>query len=98
LRQLIETQLPIIRIENLLAKVDTLTHFSAAFTPLKGSQSSEALKVQHLYAALIAHGTNIGIYGMSHSTEGIASHQLRDISQACVREQTLKQANDLLIN
>ena len=51
-----------------------------------------------LLATLIAHGTNLGIATMAHSVEGITADMLQDMSQWCLREETLKAANTILVN
>jgi hypothetical protein len=44
-----------------------------------------------LLATLIAHGTNLGIAMMAHSVEeGITADMLQEMSQWCLREDTLK--------
>ena len=42
-----------------------------------------------LLATLIAHGTNLGIAMMAHSVEGITADMLQEMSQWCLREDTL---------
>jgi TnpA family transposase len=51
-----------------------------------------------LLATLIAHGTNLGIASMAHSVEGITADMLQDMSQGCLREETLHAANTILVN
>jgi hypothetical protein len=59
LRRVIETHLPRVRIEDLLAEVDSWCGFLGAFCPQRGYQPrSESLEVA-LPAALIAHGIGI---------------------------------------
>jgi TnpA family transposase len=52
-----------------------------------------------LLATLIAHGTNLGLAMMAHSVEdGITADMLQEMSQWCLREETLKTANAILVN
>jgi TnpA family transposase len=61
-----------------------------------------AARIPHFFttllATLIAHGTNLGIATMAHSVEGITADMLQDMSQWCLREDTLKAANTILVN
>jgi hypothetical protein len=98
LRRVIETQLPRIRIEDVLAEVDTWCEFTRAFQPLGEYQSRSAHLPATLLAALIAHGTNLGIAAMGHSAEGITVDMLRQVSHWWLREETLKAANVALVN
>ena len=49
-------------------------------------------------AAVIAHGTNLGIVAMSHSTDGITLEMLRPVSQWCLRPETLKAAHRVVVD
>ena len=52
-----------------------------------------------LLATLMAHGTNLGLATMAHSVEaGITTEMLQEMSQWCLREDTLKTANAILVN
>ncbi len=51
-----------------------------------------------LLAALVAHGTNLGITTMAQSTEGITVDQLDHVSQRYLRSETLKAANRALVD
>jgi hypothetical protein len=98
LRRVIETHLPRVRIENLLAEVDSWCGLIGAFCPLWGYQPrSDSLDVA-LPAALIAHGTNLGIAAMGHSAEGVTVDMLQHVSRWFQREETLRAANAVLVN
>lgn len=98
LRRVVETSLPRIRIEDLLHEVDTHCGFTRELRPPSGYDP----RVPNLYAtqlaALIAHGTNLGIATMGQSTEGITSDMLQHVSRFFLTETTLKAANTALVN
>src|SRR4029077_5789920 len=90
--------LPRIRIEDLLHEVDSQCGFTRELRPVSGYDP----RVPHLYAtqlaAVIAHGTNLGIATMGQSTEGITSDMLQHVSRFFLTETTLKAANTALVN
>ena len=98
LRRVLETHLPRVRIEDLLQDVDAWCGFLQAFRPLGGYQAREGDRGAALPAALIAHGTNLGIAAMGHSAEGITVDMLRHVTQWFLREETLKAANTALVD
>lgn len=75
-----------------------MTNFSKHFTPQKGFAQKTRIPRQHLYAALLAHATNMGLYGMAHSIEGIVLEELRHASRWLIYDDTLKAANIHLVN
>ena len=98
LRRVIETHLPRVRIEDLLTEVDSWCGFLGAFCPLGGYQPrSDNLDVA-LPAALIAHGTNLGIAAMGNSAEGVTVDMLQHVSRWFLREETLRAANAVLVD
>jgi TnpA family transposase len=98
LRRVLETRLPRIRIEDLLLHVNAWCGFTTAFEPLRDSQQRSADLVVTLLAALIAHGTNLGIAAMGHSAEGISVDMLQHVTHWLLREDTLKAANRILVD
>lgn len=98
LRGLIESSLPRVRIEDLLREVDAETHFTRAFRPLGGYEPRSERLYPALLAALIAHGTNLGIAAMGQSAHGITVDMLQHVTRWFLREDTLKAANAALIN
>jgi hypothetical protein len=50
-----------------------------------------------LMAALVAHGTNLGIWAMN-STEDLTVRMLQHVSRTCLREETIRRANAALVN
>ena len=51
-----------------------------------------------LMAALVAHGTNLGIWAMANSTEGLTVRMLQHVSRTCLRDETIRRANAALVN
>jgi TnpA family transposase len=98
LRRIIESHLRQIRIERLLLEVDRLCGFTRQLRPLNEQMPPWENTVAVLIAAVIAHGTNLGIVAMSHSTDGITLEMLRHVSQWCLRPETLKAANRTLVD
>ena len=99
LRRTLESALPRVRIEDLLLQVDRWCDFTRVFR----HPGERAPRVPHfltpLLATLIAHGTNLGLATMAHSVEEpMTADMLQEMSQWCVREETLKAANALLVN
>ncbi len=94
LRHVFESSLPKVRIEHLLQQVDVCCHF----TDVLRSSGKDAPPKNVLLAALIAHGTNLGIAAMGHSAEGITVEMLRHASQWFLNEETLKAANKILVD
>src|SRR5215510_4514031 len=99
LRRTVEGALPRVWIEDLLTQVDAWCDFTRVFR----RPGERAPRVANFYitllATLIAHGTNLGIATMAHSVEDqITADMLQEMSQWCLREETLKAANALLVN
>ncbi|MGI8544763.1 MAG: Tn3 family transposase [Aridibacter sp.] len=98
LKKVFESALPRIGIEDLLQTVNYLTAFSKQLRPPPGiRESSRHLKNTKL-AALIAHGTNLGISTMGNSTEAVTLEMLQNVSRHYLNEITLKAANTTLVN
>jgi TnpA family transposase len=98
LRRVIETHLPRIRIEELLMTVDRWCGFTRAFTALSDAPPRRPLPSPALLAALIAHGTNLGVVAMGNSAIGVSVAMLEYLSSWFLREDTLKAANAILVN
>jgi TnpA family transposase len=97
LKEQLAARIPLVRIERLLATVDRESALSQAFRPLAGHGARDEVPLSHLHAALIAHGTNIGLFGMGHSTDTVSVDQLRHASRWLIREPTLNAAIARLI-
>ena len=98
LRQLIKRHLSRTRIERLLFEVDALCGFSTALRPLGHNPSDDQRFYETLLAALVAHGTNLGIVAMADSAEGMTVDRLQDITRTCLREDAIRAANAILVN
>lgn len=98
LRRLIHTQLSGLRIEDLLLKIDSWCHFTRELRPLGGYTARSENIYPALLAALVAHGTNLGITTMAQSTDGISLEMLQHVTRWFFRNETLKAANTVLVN
>jgi hypothetical protein len=81
-----------------LFEVDCGCGFSNALRPLDCEPSDEQRFYETLLAALVAHGTNLGIVSMADSAEGITVDRLQDITRTCLREEAIRAANAILVN
>jgi TnpA family transposase len=98
LRRVIETSLPRVRIEVLLQEVDARCGFTRELRPLGGYEPRSGQLYPALLAALVAHGTNLGIAAMGHSVEGITVDMLQHASRWFLTLETLKAANGVMVN
>ncbi|MDF3015770.1 MAG: hypothetical protein K0R44_995 [Thermomicrobiales bacterium] len=98
LRETLKASLPRVRIEDLLQDVDDWCGFTSAFQPLGGYKPRGGDPHRPLLAALIAHGTNLGLAAMAQSVDAVTAEQLQDTSRWFLREATLKTANTVLVN
>ncbi len=98
LRRLIETRLPRIRLEDLLVDVDSW----CGFTRELGAPGGYAPRAENLYpavlAALVAHGTNLGIATMAQSTKGVTVDTLQHVSRWLLGEDALRAASRVLVD
>lgn len=98
LQKVINSRLPLIRIEQLLMEVDQLTGFSQHFTPVQGHHSRPPQFYKTLLAALISQATNLGVVSMSASVKDTTVDMLRHVLNDFVREETLMAANAEIVN
>lgn len=98
LQKVIDTRLPLIRIEQLLLEVDQLTQFSRHFTPLRGSHARPPHFYRTLLATLISQATNLGVVSMSASVEDTTVDMLRRVLLDYIREETLTAASAEIVN
>jgi len=98
LRRVVMAHIPGIRIEKLLAEVDAWCSFSREFRHLSTYKGKAKPPYSTLLAALVAHGTNLGIAAMGESTEGITADMLSHATRWLLRPDTLKAANKALVD
>lgn len=98
LQKVINSRLPLIRIEQLLMEVDQFTGFSRHFTPINGHKSRPPHFYRTLMAALISQATNLGVVSMSASVKDTTVDMLRHVLQNFVREETLTAASAEIVN
>ena len=99
LRAVIGVSLPQVRIEDMLRQVDRWTGLTRALTPLGGYEpraGDDAYRT--LLAALVAHGTNLGIAAMAGSIEGMTPDRLQHASQWFLREATLRASSKAVVD
>jgi hypothetical protein len=51
-----------------------------------------------LLAAVVAHGTNLGIAAMADSTADLTVRMLQHVSRTCLRDETIRRANAAIVN
>ena len=98
LRRIIEAHLPRIRIEDLLLEVDGWCGLTKKLEPPIGYAKRMETSYATLLAALVAHGTNLGISMMAQSTKGISVDMLQNASRWLLRPETLKAADTTLVD
>ncbi len=98
LRETFRASYPRVRIEDVLQDVDEWCGFTRAFQPLGGYTPRDKDPYRSLLAALIAHGTNLGLAAMSQSVDDLTAEMLQDTSRWFLRDETLKAANTILVN
>jgi hypothetical protein len=79
--------MPRVRVEDMLRQVDRWTGLSRALAPLGGYEpraGEDAYRT--LLAAIIAHGTDLGVAAMAGSIEGMAPDRLQHASERFLRE------------
>lgn len=97
LRQLIQAQMPPTRIEKMFAEADQLSGFSKAFVPFHDEYRDTELPKKSIYAAVIAHATNMGLYGMGHCATGVSTEMIKTASQEYLRAETVTNASSAII-
>jgi TnpA family transposase len=98
LKRLIETRLPRIRLEDLLVEVDGWCGFTRELTPLHDAAPRTENLYPALLAALVAHGTNLGIATMAQSTKGVSMDTLQHVSRWYLGADALKAASRALVD
>jgi TnpA family transposase len=89
--------LPPIQLGQLLAEVDAWTGFSKQLTHAGGATSQIPDLATHLYAAILTQGCNMTLSGMADLSD-LSYRQLLWCTNWYIREETLKEATDVLVN
>jgi TnpA family transposase len=82
---------------NLIWLVNKKTHFFTAFTHILNKNASSEIDSEYVIAVIIAYGTNMGLKKMA-SCSGLSYNKLKKTSDVLFREETLKLANEIVIN
>ena len=90
-------KIPKIDLADLVFFVNKKTKFFAAFTHILNRNVKSDIDNIDLLGAIIAYATNIGI-GKMASCSNLSYNQLRKIKDNYLREETLKEACDIIIN
>jgi len=106
LRQLVRRDLARVRIEQLLMEVDTHCGFSRHLAPSMADPSNGDAGMlltpeRHdsaLMAALVAHGTTLGISAMADSPADLTVRMLQHVSRTCLRDETIRRAHAAIVN
>ena len=97
LQQLVGKSLPQIDLSELLMEIDKLTGFSYALTHAGGTISTPEDTRKYLYAAILAQATNLGLSRMA-TIANLSYDRLVWFTNWYLREDTLKEANNALVN
>ena len=98
LQRVIDSHMPLIRIEQLLMEVDRLTGFSKHFKPIQGHQARPPQFYKSLIASIVSQATNLGVVSMSASMKDTSVDMLRRILQYFISEENLKAASAEIVN
>ena len=90
-------KMPKIELANLIWLVQKKCDFFSAFTHILHKNASSNTETSHLIAVIIAYATNMGVPKMA-SCSGFFYNQLKKTSDAFFRAETLKLANEIIIN
>tara|TARA_B110000503_G_scaffold119440_1_gene181247 strand:- start:52 stop:3150 length:3099 start_codon:yes stop_codon:yes gene_type:complete len=91
------SKLPKIDIVDLMLMVNKKTTFLSAFTHILNRYSKSGIDEMPLIGALIAYATNMGIGKMAFNSN-LEYNQLKGVKNSRLREETLKEANEIIIN
>jgi TnpA family transposase len=98
LRRVVQTRMSRVRIEELLMKVDAWCGFSRQLCPPEGYAPRGEQPYRALMAAIVAHGTNLGVATMAQSTKRLSVSKLHDATKWYLRPETYKAANRALVD
>ncbi|WP_345353889.1 Tn3 family transposase [Actinoallomurus liliacearum] len=98
LRDELAGMLPFVPIASLLIELDARTNFLACFTHAGGRKHVQSVELKrNILAVLIAGVTNLGLARMSEAC-GVSVDVLAWTQEWYVREETLREANTILVN
>ncbi|MFI6458645.1 Tn3 family transposase [Streptosporangium amethystogenes] len=98
LRAELAGMLPFAPIASLLIELDIRTDFLAAFTHAGGRKVAQSVELKrNILAVLIAGATNLGLTRMSEAC-GVSYDTLAWTQEWYVREETLREANTVIVN
>ena len=97
LGQLIDQRLPRVDLSNVLIEVDRWTRFSRSFKHAGGSGPRSKDLLSNLYASILAQGCNIGLTPVAQMAD-LHHRPLLWCTNWYIREETLKAANNELVN
>src|SRR6266581_1418001 len=98
LRDELASMLPFVPIASLLIELDARTNFLACFTHAGGRKSTQSVELKsNILAVLIAGATNLGLTRMSEAC-GVSYDTLAWTQEWYVREETLRDANTVIVN
>lgn len=75
-----------------------MTGFTRHFTPIHGQKSKPKNFYKTLIASILSQATNIGLATMQDCTPGITTEMMRYVTDAYIREETIKASNAELVN
>ncbi len=93
----ITSRMPQIDLAEVLADMDQHVGLSDFFTHAAGQTNRMPELRVHLFAAILAHGCNLGVDRMARIS-GLSSEQLQWVSTWYLRHDTLTEANDAIVN
>jgi TnpA family transposase len=93
----ITSRIPQVDLAEVLADLDQVVGLTDLFTHAAGQSNRIPDFRVHLFAAILAHGCNLGVNRMARIS-GLSAEQLRWISTWYLRHETLTAANDAIIN
>ena len=97
LRAVLLSALPFVRLERVLMDVDGWCGFTAPLREAAGPRRKPSSRTAIL-AALVAHGTNLGVGVMAKSTVGFEPGEIERAGRQCLRAETLREANRILVD
>jgi hypothetical protein len=95
--ELCDERLPLVGLSELLIEVDRWTRFSEDFEHAGGTAPQSPELRNHLYAALLAQASNLGLTRMARISD-LTYRQLAWCTNWYLRDETLKAANTRLVN